>query len=210
MVFAADDIPKDLQRIVEFLNEQMDPAEVLAVEIRQFIGEGNRTLVPRVIGQTAEAQDRKGSGGPKRQWDEEMFLEDIRARCSVPEVEAAVALLGWARRIDATVLWGHGRVVGTYSVKIPVDGDAHSTFVVYSDGRIELSFARFAQLEPFSSIDLRKELQKRLNAIEGIQIADESLDRYPNTRLQVLSRGDNVSQFLGVWDWYRAQLPSDD
>ncbi len=36
MVFVADVIPRELRRIVEFLNEQMDPAEVLAVEIKQF------------------------------------------------------------------------------------------------------------------------------------------------------------------------------
>jgi hypothetical protein len=58
MLFIADVIPTKLQRIVEFLNEQMDPAEVLAVEIKQFVGQGLRGLVPRVIGQTAEAQDK--------------------------------------------------------------------------------------------------------------------------------------------------------
>jgi hypothetical protein len=59
MVFVADEIPDELRRIVEFLNSQMDPAEVLAVEIRQFVGEKLKTLVPRVIGQTG----RKPPGG---------------------------------------------------------------------------------------------------------------------------------------------------
>ncbi len=45
--------------MVEFLNAQMDPAEVLALEIKQYIGQGLKTLVPRVVGQTAEAQRRK-------------------------------------------------------------------------------------------------------------------------------------------------------
>jgi hypothetical protein len=60
MVFVADVIPQELRRIVEFLNGQMDPAEVLAVEIKQFVGQGLKTLVPRVIGQTAEAERKKG------------------------------------------------------------------------------------------------------------------------------------------------------
>jgi hypothetical protein len=59
MVFVADRIPPELRRIVEFLNLQMDPAEVLAIEVEQFVGRGLRTLVPRIIGQTAEAQRRK-------------------------------------------------------------------------------------------------------------------------------------------------------
>jgi hypothetical protein len=59
MVFVADRIPPELQRIVEFLNEQMDPAEVLAIELRQFLGGGVKTLAPRVLGQTAAAERQK-------------------------------------------------------------------------------------------------------------------------------------------------------
>ncbi len=50
LVFVADEIPGELRRIVEFLNSQMDPAEVLAVEIRQYISEGLKTLVPELWG----------------------------------------------------------------------------------------------------------------------------------------------------------------
>jgi len=56
LVFVADVIPAELQRIVEFLNERMSPTEVLAVEIRQYVGGDEQVLVPRVLGQTAAAQ----------------------------------------------------------------------------------------------------------------------------------------------------------
>jgi hypothetical protein len=46
LVFVADAIPPELRRIVEFLNGQMDPAEVLALEVRQFVGQGVTALVP--------------------------------------------------------------------------------------------------------------------------------------------------------------------
>ena len=55
LIFVADEIPTETRRVVEFLNGQMDPAEVLAVQIKQYAGQGMKTLVPRVIGQTAEA-----------------------------------------------------------------------------------------------------------------------------------------------------------
>ena len=58
LLFVADSIPDELARVVEFLNEQMPRTEVLAVEIKQFLGETGRTLVPRVIGRTASAPDR--------------------------------------------------------------------------------------------------------------------------------------------------------
>lgn len=60
LVFVADEIPEELRRIIEFLNVQMNPAEV-GVEIKQYVGEaGLKTLVPRLVGQTAEAEQRKG------------------------------------------------------------------------------------------------------------------------------------------------------
>ncbi|MCB9725549.1 MAG: hypothetical protein H6748_15990 [Spirochaetaceae bacterium] len=63
LVFAADRIPSSLLRIVEFLNGQMDPCEVIAVELRQYLHEAGgssiRTLVPRVYGLTATAKHKK-------------------------------------------------------------------------------------------------------------------------------------------------------
>ena len=44
LVFISDEIRQKLRRIVEFLNSQMSPAEVLAVEIKQYLGEGRQTL----------------------------------------------------------------------------------------------------------------------------------------------------------------------
>lgn len=64
LLFAADVIPMQLQRIVEFLNEQMQYAEVLAVEIKRFIGSEVSVLVPRIIGQTSQATEAKSTGRP--------------------------------------------------------------------------------------------------------------------------------------------------
>ena len=89
LVFVADEIPRELQRVVEFLNTQMAPAEVLAIEVKQYVGEGLRTLVPKVLGQTAEAQQRKGRRGASRQWDEESFMRTLAEERG--EDEGAVA-----------------------------------------------------------------------------------------------------------------------
>jgi hypothetical protein len=46
---------------VEFLNGQMNPAEVIAIEVgNTSAAVCTKTLVPRVIGQTAEVEARKG------------------------------------------------------------------------------------------------------------------------------------------------------
>ena len=55
LLFVADDIPDQLERVIKFLNQQMPNIEVLAVEVKQYSGlSGDAlvpdTLVPRVIG----------------------------------------------------------------------------------------------------------------------------------------------------------------
>jgi hypothetical protein len=90
MLFVADQIPPELRKIVEFLNRQMDPAEVLALELSQFEGEGGlKTLVPRVYGQTEEAQQKKGVKGPQRDWDEGSVYQDMEQRFGPQPVEVA-------------------------------------------------------------------------------------------------------------------------
>lgn len=60
MVFVADEIPDELMRITEFLNEQMNPAEVFAVEVKQYRAEGyaGTVIVPAVYGRTAAASTK--------------------------------------------------------------------------------------------------------------------------------------------------------
>jgi hypothetical protein len=112
LVFVADEIPRELRRVVESLNEQM-AAEVIAIEVRQYVGpDGLRTLVPRVIGQTAAADTRKGSRDT-RQWDEASFLRELESGRGPPEARVARELLEWrAVRTPAFsggVAWSPGR-----------------------------------------------------------------------------------------------------
>jgi hypothetical protein len=59
LLFVADELPRELRRIIEFLNEHMPRIEVLGVEVREFAGQNMRALVPRVIGQTERARQDK-------------------------------------------------------------------------------------------------------------------------------------------------------
>ena len=106
LLFAADRIPSDLGHIVEFLNRHMGPrVEVLAVELRQFRGQGARTLVPRVIGGSDGPRSRTSS--TRRVLTMETFLPELPD----PEVrEAARALLERSERAGATLGWGGASV----------------------------------------------------------------------------------------------------
>lgn len=80
LIFVADEIPRELRRIVEFLNEQMDPAEVLALEVKKYGADRQEVFVGRVIGQTAEAEQKKRPGGRAPTLVFGAFLKDVSKR----------------------------------------------------------------------------------------------------------------------------------
>ena len=76
LLFVADEIPDELERIVMFLNAQMPNVEVLAVEIKQFRGKSTQTLVPRVIGRVANVTASRSSG-TRQNLTRETFLSEF-------------------------------------------------------------------------------------------------------------------------------------
>ena len=84
LLFVADELPRELKKLIEFLNEQFTKIEVLGVELRQYVGQGIKALVPRVVGQTEAAREQKERSSPTRRSsavsgaiDEETFLTSI-------------------------------------------------------------------------------------------------------------------------------------
>jgi hypothetical protein len=115
LVFLADEIPAKLRRVVEFLNQQMDPAEVLAVEIKQYTGQGDlKALVLRVIGQTIEAQKKTAGTREGRQLDEGSFMIDLDTTRSADETRVAQEILQWSKRNQLYIWWGKGRHDGSF------------------------------------------------------------------------------------------------
>jgi hypothetical protein len=98
LVFVADSIPTELQRVVEFLNERMSQTDVLAVEVRQYIGEGEQVLVPRVLGQTAAARQKKvAARGGAHDWDVSKFLDETERQAGGRDARlAAEKILEWS------------------------------------------------------------------------------------------------------------------
>lgn len=142
LVFVADEIPRELKRVVEFLNEQMDPAQVLAVEVRQYVGSGLQTLVPTVI---TSRRDRKPARASGRDLDTEAtFLQKIRAQCGDDAAGTAQSLLKWIAPLVSRVWWGRGSMVPILETHGGRDRGGHSSyyFSLKSTGRVEMQFSR--------------------------------------------------------------------
>lgn len=205
MVFVADVIPQELRRVVEFLNVQMDPAEVLAVEVRQFVGQGLKTLVPRVIGQTVEAERNKGKASEK-QWDEASFFADLRQRRGDKEADAARGLLEWAKAGRLRVWWGKGSKDGSFYPMLDVKGEQHWVVSAWTNGRIEIPFQWMLNKKPFGDEPKRLALRERLNRLSGVEIPADAITRRPTLPLAALADAAALKEFLSVLDWYLSEV----
>jgi hypothetical protein len=207
MVFVADVIPPELRRIVEFLNGQMDPAEVLAVEIKQFVGQGLKTLVPRVIGQTVEAERKKGSSRlAEKQWDEASFFQDLQQQRGEKEAETARRILNWAKKNVSRILWGTGCEIGSYIAMCDHQSEEHFVTSVRTYGRAEIPFRWMLTRKPFEDEAKRLELRDRLNKIPGVKIAADAISRLPAIPLATLEDDTALKEFFAVLDWYIAEI----
>jgi hypothetical protein len=111
MLFVADALPPELVRIIEFLNEQMRPAEVLGIELRQYVGGEHRAYVPGVLGRSSTAVAAKATTTGRR-WDRTSFLEAAAERCSPAELALIQRLLDDVNQRGSRLSWGRAATPG--------------------------------------------------------------------------------------------------
>jgi hypothetical protein len=200
LVFVADAIPPELRRIVEFLNSQMDPTEVIAVEIQQYVGKDLKTLVPRVIGRTADAERAKSTGGgPRKQWDEASFFA---AMSDKPE-EAAVArkLMDWLISVGGHFVYGSGRTAGSANGQIDAFRIYYPILSIWTNGAIGLTFGNLKSRPVTSDPAVRAEWVRRLREVPALRIPPEKEDSFPSVPAKLLSRPSAFHAFTAAMDW---------
>jgi hypothetical protein len=201
LVFVADVVPSELRRVVEFLNSQMNPAEVLAIEVKQFVGEGLKTLVPRVIGQTAEAELRKRPRGEGRRWDRQSFVETLREQHGADAVAGMERLLAWAERRQLRRSWGRGKVDGSFIPVLDANGRSYFPICAYTYGKVEVQFMHMNQ-PPFDDLNYRGELLRKLNTLPGVGFPPDAITRRPRIPLSQLGTDPTLAAgFEDVLDW---------
>ena len=118
LVFFMEEAPPELRSVVLFLNKQMDRAEVLIVEAKQFEHDGDPIVVPSLYGYTEEARRIKKtvtvrSASERRSWDEQTFQADVVRRLDDRSAKTVLLLyerLSAARGIE--IRWGSGKGAG--------------------------------------------------------------------------------------------------
>ena len=216
MMFVADEIPESLRRIIEFLNVQMSPAEVLGVEVPQYVGKEGRAYVPRLVGRTAAARSKKIVAGGGQPWDRDLFLETARARCSDEQYEFIVKLLDQVLAAHGRVVWGQGSQPG-FGAWYEADGQQLGLWnlrapgeTVNSQGRIEFRFADLVKTRGFDCADsAAAELEQIPGAHDRIEALREAgLKGWPSIYLSELgSDGTGLPHLLAAIDLLAGKKP---
>ncbi|HYM20986.1 MAG TPA: hypothetical protein VEW28_08285 [Candidatus Kapabacteria bacterium] len=206
LILIADEIPTEMLRIIEFLNGQMKPAEILGVEIRQFTNENLKTLVPTVVGMTVNAQSLKSVNRLEFQkWDEASFFEELSQRTSPADVSAAHKLFEWAKPRVTRIWFGEGNTQGSFVPILNAKTD-HQLFAVLTTGWIELYFQYYMKKPPFESETKRLELCEKLNSIPGIDIPVDKISKRPKFSLAVLSNDEAFAKFTKIYNWFLEEV----
>jgi hypothetical protein len=139
LVFVADVIPPELARIVEFLNEQMH-ANVRAVELNWYEGEGTTTLVPHIIGETQRAAAQKSARAALPPVSVGEWIQRHIASKGDPAIRGAYAFTRWIEELGGTPVVGklQGSIQGEFR---DATGTAVAPLRLYSQAaQVELAF----------------------------------------------------------------------
>jgi len=200
MVFLADEIAKELRRIVEFLNEQMRPAEVLAVEVVQYLNpSGVRTLVPSLVGATERAQAAKAIGPVRKPIDEPEWLASLAEMKGDSARKGAERVLELMREADLTMevasaqdsISGSARLTGGRFIK--------PFYVRRSTGRFEISLSSLKNVPAFATDEARLALLNEVKArFPRARITAVKATGWPSLPLDLLLEEENWVKFRAM------------
>jgi hypothetical protein len=211
LIFVADEIPTSLQRLVEFLNEQMPRVEVLALEIRQYraAGSGSGALVPRLVGQTTRAQAAKEPPAPAARWSADDVLESV-ARAGEDMAAVAGTVWDWATanpyiRVTGgtglnypslTLSADTGRSTSRFRGVLSLYGSPHG-----GQPMLEIRVKRMCRTPPYNRNEVRARLVADLQALGVPRLETEEFltDKRPNIPLDELT-GGRAERLLSLTD----------
>lgn len=200
LIFAADTIPENLRRIIEFLNNQMQNAEVLGLEIKQYMSQNKQQIfVPKIIGRTLQAVETKKS--PAKSWDYDSFLEDVQRMGGDKSKDISECIIKDFKEMGCRIWYGKGKIHGSIIICYDAEnGKSMQLFGVYpwtKNVLCELEFHYFKK--PYDSLEMKKMLKQRFEDALGISIPPNRLNGRPSFMLDILQSSDKYNHLIAIF-----------
>jgi hypothetical protein len=91
---------------------------------------------------------------------------------------------------------------------LKVNGVKYHIFRVRTDRELAIYFDWMARKPPFNDRGLRQRLLEQLNAIDGVELPAEKLERRPRLSLVALKKPDSMARFQAAVGWWLDQVKS--
>ncbi len=199
----ADEIPEELRRIIEYLNDQLGDSRFLALEVPQFkAADGVTTLVPQIVAGSLEPPIQQPASRPSAQWNADRLIAAIEEKGETGAGGAARSLLRWAAEQHLGIRFGRGSEWGTATLFVPLPGEPRVA-TIWVPGTLGWHFGAYRA--PFDSVERRRELLAKIAAIDGIRWTTGSPpaapERYPAVYLAPFDAPGPLRQLTDVLDW---------
>ncbi|MCK1656738.1 hypothetical protein [Bradyrhizobium sp. 151] len=206
LLFVADVIPIELRRIVEFLNEQMDPVEVLAIELRQFASKDLKTIVPTVYGQTQATARKRAS--PAQRWDEASLFEKLSRTVGERELAIARSIYNWmGKSASRQLIFGTGKENGSVYPAFRPSGTPINPAYLSSDGKLWIQFGALEGKPVFGPIETRRALMEHFNEIRGANLREADLTKYPSIPLRTIAADpEGETKVISALKWMEERI----
>jgi hypothetical protein len=205
LLFVADSIPIELRRVVAFLNAQMDAVEVLAVELRQFVSDGLKTIVPTVYGHQPTSPKR---AAVLQRWNESSLFAQFEQTVDEKELAIARAIYDWMLKGGSRkVIFGVGKDYGSVYPVFKPNGVSINPAVLSTYDGLRLQFAPLEGKPVFGQIPTRQALMQQFNAIKGVALKDSDLAKYPYIPLRTIADDpEGKAKVLNALKWMEEQI----
>ncbi|WP_444962833.1 DUF262 domain-containing protein [Nocardiopsis sp. M1B1] len=138
--------------------------------------------------------------------ERERGFRDQLLECQQPETaRATLELLDEWTALGGALRWGDGIETSCFMRTWDQATSSHQRWALTLYPRLgtaEVVFQHMRGRPPFDAVEMRRELLDRLNAVPGVALPEDALERRPNFRLEALV-GDSGRQVLEVLTWFR-------
>lgn len=88
-----------------------------------------------------------------------------------------------------------------FAIVASEQGANHSLFAAYTNGALEIGFQWLMARPPFQDEAARRQLLRRLNAIDGVELPENGIAGRPNFPLARLIDAGRTAQFIAACEW---------
>jgi hypothetical protein len=202
LMVIANRIPYERRRKLSYLG--VEHKEIPEVEFQSAVLTNDKVAKAISLRTVNNAQFITNRNRRVCTWNESNFFQNMNNRCSDDIVKVAIKIREWIKGRSLGPEYGKGGVNGSFFPLI----SSRRPFTVYSDGRMEIWFAKIKEMQPFNNEQSLLELLFRLNQINGVNLEQESINRYPGIKLSVFIKDQVLNQFFAVFDWVIQEIKS--